>query len=117
MKKFDCPHCNKPTISWWRKQFLGPIRGTRCRECDAEISVSWKSSYPSIVAVVVVFASLMYFGPEIRGFFGFAYATSLSALPFLLAIGIYHHFLVPLVVKARPRSERVAELTGSENRE
>jgi len=60
------------------------------------------------------FASLTYFGAEIRSLLGFAYATTFTAVPFVLAIGIYHHFCVPLEVRARPRSERIAELLGSE---
>ncbi|WP_405226043.1 hypothetical protein [Lentisalinibacter sediminis] len=114
VKKLDCPHCKNPTISWLRKQFLGPARSIRCPECAAKISVSRKNSYREIVALVIVVASLAYFGAEIRNLLGIAYATTLVAVPFVLAIGIYHHFFVPLEVRARPRSERIAELFGSE---
>ena len=113
MKRLNCPHCNNPTISWWRKQFLGPARRIRCPECSAKISVARKSSYPAIVASVIAFVSVGYFGAEIRRLVGFAGATTLITL-FLLVLGIYHHFFVPLEVRARPRSERVAELLGSE---
>ena len=114
MKKLDCPHCNNPTIGWLRKQFLGPARRISCPECTAKISVPWKSIYPTIVALMMVFAFLAYFGAEIRSLLGFPYATMFTAVPFVLAIGIYHHFFVPLEVRARPRSERIAELLGSE---
>jgi len=67
-----------------------------------------------IVALIIVFSFLTYFGAEIRSLLGFPYATTFTAVPFVLAIAIYHHFFVPLEVRARPRSERITELLGSE---
>ena len=114
MTKLDCPHCNNPTISWLRKQFLGPARTISCPECAAEISVSWRSIYPTIVVLIVMFATLSYFRQELRHLLGIEYATTFVALPFLLAFAIYHHFFVPLEVRVRPSSERMAELLDSE---
>ena len=115
MKKIDCPHCKRPTISWWRKQFLGPALRINCPECAAKISVSRKHSYPVIVALVAVFGSLTYFHAEIRSLLGFAYSTTFAAVPFVLAIAIYHQLFVPLEVRARPKNERVAELRDAED--
>ena len=103
MNRIECPHCNKPTISWWRKQFLGPARSISCPECDAKLSVARKSLVPAVIGMMLV-----------------VYSANKVGLIFLLllpVIGIYHQFFVPLEVRVRPMNERLAELVGSESAE
>lgn len=118
MSKIQCPHCNRPTISFWRKQFLGPARRISCPECAAKISVSWKSFWPIVIALTLPGILQLFIGEEIRRSVGHPLSLALVVLYFLFIMAIiipYHHFFVPLEVRARPMNERVAELVGSES--
>jgi len=41
MKNFACPSCQKPTISFWRRQIIGPTAPAECSNCGADVSVTW----------------------------------------------------------------------------
>ncbi|MBS1144925.1 MAG: hypothetical protein H6R14_2331 [Proteobacteria bacterium] len=41
MKTYNCPACERSTLSFWRVQFLGPLRSIRCDACGARVSVPW----------------------------------------------------------------------------
>ena len=43
MKKYPCPHCGRPTITFWRRLFLGPALPTTCSECGGRVGVPWSS--------------------------------------------------------------------------
>lgn len=50
-----CPHCGKPALSFWRRQWLGRI-ATPCRSCGKPISMgpwSWLAVLPFVAAIIV----------------------------------------------------------------
>ena len=112
MVKLECPHCRQTSISWWRKQVLGPARTISCPDCAASISVSWKHAIPIIITPVLAVLFIGFIGPIIRDQVAPAWAFALNGLVVVLTlvvIGIYHHFLVPLEVRVRPLAERLGD--------
>ena len=53
MANFKCPNCQQPTISFWRRQIIGPTAPAVCSNCGAEVAVTW-SSYWTIIPFVVL---------------------------------------------------------------
>jgi hypothetical protein len=37
-----CPECKKQSSLGWRKATLSPLISIPCKECEAELTVSWK---------------------------------------------------------------------------
>ena len=96
-RKLNCPNCETPSFSVWQKQFLGPGRTIACKECGARISVSWMSFLP-ILLLVAAFPVISAFGLLQHGIAKFLGVAALL----LLAVVIYQHFMVPLVVRSKP---------------
>jgi len=93
MKNFECPHCHKPTIGFWRRQIIGPTAPVECSNCGAEIITTWAGYWPLIPFVVLwaisefVESSALYWGLNIAGL--------------ILWFWLMNQF-VPLVVKTPP---------------
>jgi transcription elongation factor Elf1 len=87
-----CPNCGKETISAWRKFSLGPAVSTRCKECGAKISVSWRSLI-GLVPVLLSFFAASHLG----NFWG-----ALAVVAAFAFYGYYHQVYVPLVCKNAP---------------
>ena len=41
MRTYNCPACHRSTLSYWRVQFLGPLRSLKCNACGSRVSVPW----------------------------------------------------------------------------
>ena len=99
-KKLECPHCNEPSFTAWRKQTLGPARKIKCSACGARVSVSTLHSIPAILMATAI--------PIGVGLAGLKYGW-LSAAAVLVIFSVilisYYHFFVPLVVRSKPESE------------
>jgi hypothetical protein len=39
MQNYECPHCHQATISFWRRQFMGPVTPAACSNCGAKVYV------------------------------------------------------------------------------
>lgn len=83
-----CPYCGKPAMSPWRKSALGPGRAVNCQTCGRKVAVHW----------IAVFAAI----PAFLGGLALMKTTSLSlglaaVVAGILAMGLLHTFLVPLV--------------------
>lgn len=50
----NCPHCEKPSISFMRKSFLGPGVPTTCKECSGKVGVPWGRSLAVMAPFVIV---------------------------------------------------------------
>lgn len=56
MKKYLCPACHEPTISFWQKHTLGPLRKITCARCGTGIGVPIvRGSIFVLLAVVAPF--------------------------------------------------------------
>jgi hypothetical protein len=42
-KSYPCPHCQKVTISLWRRLCLGPAWPATCSACGKRVGVPWWS--------------------------------------------------------------------------
>lgn len=99
-KKLECPNCNEPSFSVWRKQTLGPARKVNCSVCGAGVSVSTLHSIPMILMAMAI-----PIGTGLAGLkFGWLTAVLVLAISSVILIS-YHHFLVPLVVRSEPEIE------------
>jgi hypothetical protein len=83
-----CPYCNRAAMSRWRKSALGPGRIVNCQSCGKKISAHWTG----------VFAAL----PAFLGGFTLMKSESwplgmAAIIAGLLAMGLIHTFLVPLI--------------------
>ncbi len=96
-RKLDCPNCTEPSFSVWQKQFLGPGRSISCKKCGARISVSWIRFIP-VLLLVAAFPVISAFGLLQHGVTKFLGVAALL----LLAVMIYQHYLVPLIVRSKP---------------
>ena len=96
-KRLKCPKCGCASIGFWRQQFLGPARTIRCNACGARVSISWIYYIPVLVliAAIGVTSVLGVWPSELFRF------LAVSALIFL-AMSVYLHYLVPLVVRSSP---------------
>jgi DNA-directed RNA polymerase subunit RPC12/RpoP len=54
MLSFECPHCHKRTISFWRKLFSLAPRGMKCPACGAKIAARGKSQWVFVVPFLLV---------------------------------------------------------------
>src|SRR5262245_13865924 len=61
MKNFSCPHCGKPTISFWRRQIIGPTAPVECSNCTALIATTWTNYLWPIVPFVILWAIAEFF--------------------------------------------------------
>ena len=96
-KNLKCPNCDRPSIGYWQKQFLGPGRTIPCKLCGARISVSWIHFLP-VLLIVAAFPVLSAFGLLEHGLAPFLAVAAIL----LLAIAVYQHYVVTLVVRSRP---------------
>ncbi len=93
MKNFECPYCHQPTISFWRRQIIGPTAPVECSNCGALIAMTWAGYWPIIPFVVLwgisefVESTALYWGLNIVGL--------------VLWLWLTNQF-VPLVVKEPP---------------
>ena len=53
MKRYPCPACHEPTISFWQKHTLGPLRKITCARCGATIGL------PFVRGVIYVLFSVV----------------------------------------------------------
>ncbi len=97
-----CPNCKEPTFNAWRKQVLGPARAIKCSNCDARISVSTVHSIPVILLAMGIPASFVF--SWLPNGYGLVESAVLLA-PLFVLVGLYQHFLVPLVVRSRSNIE------------
>jgi DNA-directed RNA polymerase subunit RPC12/RpoP len=102
MKKYPCPACHKPTISFWQKHTIGPMRKIQCSHCGSFIGV------PFLISTVFVLLSMI--GTSLGGV---AALLAIKSASLLLALGVFmlgmalsgasilwlYERLVPLVVK------------------
>ena len=51
---YKCPHCNEPTISWWRKVNSGALFPAKCTNCNGLSIIERKSSLVWIVMLSIV---------------------------------------------------------------
>ena len=84
----------------WRKQGLAPGRAINCRRCGVRVSVSRLRWIP-VFLFMVLFPMLVLLAWLD---FGSAIAGGITALG-LIVMGLYQHFLVPLVVRSQPKDE------------
>jgi hypothetical protein len=74
MKNFECPSCHQPTISFWRRQIIGPTAPAQCSHCGAWVAVTWASFWTLIPIGVTwiiseyVDSSVLYWGLNAAGF-------------------------------------------------
>lgn len=75
MRNFDCPNCHKPTISFWRRQIIGPTAPAECSNCGASVSVTWMNMLWPLAPWVGLWgvseqvgSSILYWGLNIAGF-------------------------------------------------
>lgn len=99
---YNCPNCDEPTISYWRKQFLGPARSIRCSSCNAKISVSWASGFLSMLlllvhTVVAFLAGLAAW--DMYGILAALIAILLASVPFVALGAFIQHRFAKLVVR------------------
>ena len=83
-----CPYCGKTAMSRWRKSALGPGRAVACQSCGRKVAVHW----------IAIFAAI----PAFLGGFVLMKSASIplglaAAIAGVLAMGLLHTFLVPLV--------------------
>jgi hypothetical protein len=102
MKKYPCPACHEPTISFWQKHTIGPMRKIQCSSCGAFIGV------PFLISAVFVLLSMV--GTSLGGvaalltikpaslWLGFGVLMLGMALSGACIFWLYER-LVPLVVK------------------
>ena len=88
---YTCPHCHAPSISFWRKQILGPVSSTTCASCKRKVGVPFGIAMlalaPFVVAIVAANSML---SPIVKVFFWIS--------GFLVTSYLYHRF-VPLIQK------------------
>jgi hypothetical protein len=56
MQLLECPHCHQPSISIWRKMWLGPAASAKCSSCGGAVSVPWSAMLagtPFFAAILV----------------------------------------------------------------
>ncbi len=96
-KNIKCPNCGNLTFSFWQKQFLGPARSIPCDDCGARVSVSWIRFIPVLLLIATL--SLLYqFGLTEHGVGPYLAVVAAT----LVAVVVYQHYLVTLVVRSRP---------------
>lgn len=78
MKKYLCPACHEPTISFWQKHTLGPLRTITCAHCGAAIGV------PFVRASIFVFLSVV--GSSLGGVAAVLVAQPSNLASFTLAL-------------------------------
>jgi cytochrome b subunit of formate dehydrogenase len=83
-----CPYCGRAAMSLRRKSALGPGRAVNCQSCGKRVSVHWIAVFAAIPAFI---GGLVLMRSESLPL-GFA-----AAAGGILAMGILHTFLVPLV--------------------
>jgi hypothetical protein len=88
--KFKCPHCQQPTISFWRRQIIGPTAPAECPNCHAEVFVTW-ASYWTMIPFVVLWGMSEFVDSS-------ALYWSLNALGLVLWFWLTNQF-VPLIVR------------------
>jgi hypothetical protein len=99
-KKLECPHCNEPSFTAWRKQTLGPARKIKCSVCGARVSVSTLHSIPMILMAMAAPIGIGLAGLK----YGWLSAAAVLVISSVILIS-YYHFFVPLVVRSKPESE------------
>jgi len=61
MQMFECPNCNKKTISKSSKFWIGPIRSITCTNCNAKVSVPYLSLF-----LLTLYLALMLIIPKLK---------------------------------------------------
>jgi len=90
---FECPSCNKKTISKSSKFWIGPIRSITCKNCNAKVSVPYSSLF-----LLTLYLALMLIIPKMR-------MNLIAILVMIVVIFVAYIYLnykyVPLEVKLR----------------
>ncbi|MGZ5803048.1 MAG: hypothetical protein ACXWJW_02335 [Xanthobacteraceae bacterium] len=99
MKNFNCPNCHQPTISFWRRQIIGPTAPAECSNCGADVTVTWVNMLWPLIPWIVLWAiseqvesSTLYWMLNIAGF--------------VLTTWLTNQF-VPLITKTPASNQRV----------
>jgi len=58
----DCPHCNRPGITTFRRLTLGPAIPATCSQCGGKIGVSYQKSFWALLP----FLAGLFVGKSIR---------------------------------------------------
>lgn len=90
----QCPICDQPGISTWKKIFIGPGRTIVCSNCGNKVSIP----YSSLLYALPAFAALAYFASV--GEDGIIIAASLFVAAFIFNIIAQIKF-VPLIYKEK----------------
>ena len=93
----NCPHCNEPSISFWQKQCLGPIKRIRCSECGAGISVFWPAALVAVAWAGSIPVVALFIYIETNLLLAIAYVP----VGFLI-MSLYYHYVLPLRVRRLP---------------
>ncbi|SNS77422.1 hypothetical protein SAMN05446037_102061 [Anaerovirgula multivorans] len=53
---FKCPHCDKKTISLWKKLFLDPRYKYECKECGGYINIPYYTLIVfGVISLIIVY--------------------------------------------------------------
>ena len=100
MKNHKCPNCNQPTIPYWKKATIGPLKKIKCVSCGALISVPIRISIFIIILSQLSALSggilAMYVSSTPSILIPFILGSIIGVLPFFI---IYNN-IVPLVIKS-----------------
>jgi hypothetical protein len=99
MKNFECPNCHQHTISFWRRQIVGPTSPVTCSNCGAEIGITWANYFWPLIPFVIAWglselveSRALYWGLNLAG----------------LAVWLWlSNQFVPLIVKTKSSDQRV----------
>jgi hypothetical protein len=80
MQKLECPHCHERTISFWRKQWLGPGSTTACQSCGGKVSVPGSASWLAMAPFFIAVAVAPRLGSFPRSLFTFLAGSAISAV-------------------------------------
>ena len=81
-----CPHCDTDSVSFWRKQILGPGRSIECQRCKKRVGVHKERAWLCIAPIFIgAFVGKLFFGSDLGWVVGYVVSAPL------------YHFYVPLV--------------------
>ena len=103
MEKYPCPSCGAKTISFWQKQFSGPLRKIKCSSCGVAVSVPWLHnlllSLLGSVAVPLCGVGALALVGNFHSLLSMLAVFLTGAILPLLPIAWLSHRYVPLVVR------------------
>jgi len=87
-KMVKCPYCSRPAMTLWRKSALGPGRVVSCQSCGKPVAAHWTGILAAIPAFLGGFVLMESENVPL----GIA-----AVIGGVIAMGLLHTFLVPLV--------------------